>query len=138
MAINDLLSRLDKVKKTGHGRWVAKCPAHADKQPSLSIREMDDGRILLHDFAGCETEAVLQAVGLTFSDLMPESVGIQKKPESRPFTTADALRCISFEAVLVAMTASRIASGQPIDGCDRDRLMLACSRIKGALEGAGL
>lgn len=138
MAINDLLSRLDNVKKTGHGRWVAKCPAHADKSPSLSIREMDDGRILLHDFAGCETEAVLQAVGLTFADLMPESVGIQKMPESRPFTTADALRCISFEAVLVAMAASRIASGQPIDGCARDRLMLACSRIKGALEGAGL
>lgn len=138
MAVDHLLSKLDLVKKTGQGRWVARCPAHSDKRASLSIRELDDSRILIHCFAGCETESVLRSIDMTFQDLMPEKTGDHKKSESRPFSAADALRCISFEAMLVALTASRLASGQPVDGCDRERLLLACSRIKGALEGSGL
>lgn len=138
MPIDNFLAKLEHVKRTGQGRWIARCPAHDDKRASLSIRELDDGRILVHDFAGCSTESVLHSLDLTFSDLMPEMVGDHKKRESRPFSSADALRCIAFEALLVAMTASRIASGQPVDGGDRTRLMLASSRIRGALEGAGL
>jgi DNA primase len=50
-----LLSRLTGLKQTAKG-WVALCPAHADKSPSLSIRLADDGKILLHCFAGCATQ----------------------------------------------------------------------------------
>lgn len=138
MAVDAFLSRLDNVKRTGQGRWIARCPAHDDRRASLSIRELDDGRVLVHDFAGCSTEDVLGAVGLTFSDLMPENIAPHAKRENRPFTTADALRCIAFEATLVAMSASRIAAGQLIDGVDRERLTLAASRIRGALDGCGL
>lgn len=49
--VNRLLDPLEKVKKTGTDRWIARCPAHADKSPSLSIRYADD-RILLHCFGG--------------------------------------------------------------------------------------
>ena len=49
----------------------AKCPAHEDKTPSLSITEGDDGRALVHCHAGCKTEAIVAAIGLTMSDLMP-------------------------------------------------------------------
>ena len=42
-----LLDRLDKVRPTGAGTWVARCPAHDDRGPSLSVRELDDGRIEL-------------------------------------------------------------------------------------------
>lgn len=54
-----VLDRLDGVRPTGTGRWIAKCPAHPDRSPSLSIRETDDGRVLLHDHGGCDTENVL-------------------------------------------------------------------------------
>ena len=53
MSAEILLSKLDKVKRTGAGRWLACCPAHADKGPSLSLRETDDGRVLVYCFAGC-------------------------------------------------------------------------------------
>jgi len=52
MSATPVLDRLDKVKQTGPDRWIACCPAHDDKSPSLAVRELDDGRILLHDFGG--------------------------------------------------------------------------------------
>jgi hypothetical protein len=64
-----LLGRLERVKQTGPGRWLACCPAHEDRSPSLSIRETDDGRVLLHDFGGCEVGDVLAAPGLALADL---------------------------------------------------------------------
>lgn len=46
-----------------YGRqWQARCPAHNDHTPSLSIREGDDGRILFYCHAGCEQARVLDAL----------------------------------------------------------------------------
>ena len=66
MTADALLDRLDGVRPTGPGRWIAKCPAHKDGRASLSIRELDDGRVLVHDFAACAVADVLAAVGLDF------------------------------------------------------------------------
>src|SRR5690349_10346417 len=54
----DIVARFDGVRERGPGRWMARCPAHDDSSPSLSIRELDDGTILLHDFAGCDALAI--------------------------------------------------------------------------------
>ena len=70
-----LLSRLDKVRSTGNRKWQARCPAHEDNSPSLSIMEKDDGRILVHCHAQCGGAAVMEAVGLSLSDLFPEPLG---------------------------------------------------------------
>ncbi len=77
MTIDVLLRRLNGVRENGANKHIAHCPAHDDKSPSLAIRECDDGRVLLHCFAGCEPEDVLAAVGLTFADVMPERIGTQ-------------------------------------------------------------
>ena len=69
-----VLSRLQKVRSEGQDRWKACCPAHDDGTPSLSIRALDDGRVLLHCFAGCEVEAILSALSLQFSDLYPDQL----------------------------------------------------------------
>lgn len=66
-----LLSRLPDAKRSGKD-WMARCPAHQDRKPSLSIREGEDGRALLHCHAGCAPEAVLAALGLTMENLMPK------------------------------------------------------------------
>jgi len=50
---------------------MAKCPAHADNNPSLSITETDTGNVLLYCFAGCPTPNVIDALELEFSDLFP-------------------------------------------------------------------
>jgi DNA primase len=56
MSVAALLDRLEGVRACGPGRWVARCPAHEDRSPSLSIRKKDDGTTLLHCFSGCEVE----------------------------------------------------------------------------------
>ena len=68
--IDLILSRLDKVKQV-KGGYMARCPVHDDKNPSLSITEGDDGRVLLKCFAGCSTEDIVKALGLTMADLFP-------------------------------------------------------------------
>ena len=69
--IDRLLEHLDGVRRSGRG-WTARCPAHNDKTPSLSIAEGDDGRVLLNCFAGCETSSVIAALGLELADLFAE------------------------------------------------------------------
>ena len=133
MSIATLLDRLDGVRRTGPDRWLARCPAHDDKRPSLAIRELQDGRILIHDFGGCAVHDVLTAVGLTFDALFPERLG-EFKSERRPFPAADVLRAIGFEALLVATAAANISNGIELSAEDRGRLSLAAGRIEAAGE----
>jgi DNA primase len=73
--IEQLLAVLKGVRQTGPGRYMARCPAHDDRSPSLSLRETDDGRILIHCYAGCGAAAVMESLGVSLHDLMPESRG---------------------------------------------------------------
>jgi len=72
MTVYELLARLDGVKGQSPS-WTAKCPAHEDRTPSLSITEGTDGRALIHDHAGCSAAAVLGALGLTERDLFNDN-----------------------------------------------------------------
>jgi hypothetical protein len=72
----DIAHRLE-ARRTGEGRWIARCPAHEDRSPSLGIRQASD-RVLLYCWGGCPTEDVLRAAGLTWGDLFPE------RPDRRP------------------------------------------------------
>lgn len=134
-----LLARLEGVRQTGEGRWTAKCPAHADRHPSLSIRELSDGRILLHDFAGCDVGSVLNVIGLNLSDLFPDRLhnaahdGGSFAPERRPFSASDALRCVSHEALIVLLCASDLSRGELTDDA-HERLAVAVGRIRDAWE----
>jgi len=67
--VDALAARECNPQRNGDG-WTAKCPAHDDRRPSLSIAEGDDGRALVHCHAGCAVEAVCAAVGLQMKDLM--------------------------------------------------------------------
>lgn len=78
--IDVVLSRLQGVRKTGDG-YTAHCPAHDDRQQSLSIGEGRNGEVLLHCFAGCRTEDIVAALGLAMSDLFPK-----KEPQRTPKT----------------------------------------------------
>lgn len=70
--IEVILSKLEKVRSNGRRKWTACCPAHNDRSPSLALTELDDGRILMHCFAGCEVNDVLTAIGLNLTDLYPD------------------------------------------------------------------
>ena len=126
-----LLDRLERVKQTGAGRWVARCPAHNDHSPSLSISECDDGRVLLKCFAGCETEDVLSAVGLSFSDVMPERVGEQHcyRPVRQRIPPRDALALLDHESLVVAIIGADILEHKEVDEPTLSRLAQAVGRI---------
>jgi hypothetical protein len=70
MTSNDLAD-LVGARRTGRGRWQARCPAHSHKSPSPSIEEARDGRAFVHCFAGCTILAVLAALGPELNDLHP-------------------------------------------------------------------
>ena len=70
-AIDFVSSKIPLAVRSGQG-GSAQCPAHDDHHASLSIAEGDDGRVLLHCHAGCPTEKVVEALGLSMVDLMPE------------------------------------------------------------------
>lgn len=69
--LTNILNRLQKVRKLTANRYIARCPAHQDGRPSLSLSENDD-KVLLHCFAGCHPTDILEAVGLSFDDLFAE------------------------------------------------------------------
>ena len=137
MSIENLLNRLQKVKLKGSGRWIACCPSHEDKSPSLSITEADDGRILIHCFAGCDAHSVLSSIGLDMNDLFPKKLGDFGRLK-RPFPAADILRAISFEALIVANSGSQILNGTCLNFMERERLMTAISRLQEAVNLSGV
>jgi len=139
MSADILLQHLNRVKRTGQGRYMARCCAHEDKSASLSVRELDDGRVLVHCFAGCSVEEVLGAVGLTFDALYPPRTDQHiVKGEKRPFPAADILRAIAFESTLVLIAGADLLAGNPFNETDRARLALACSRIQAGLTAGGI
>jgi len=72
----DFIIRETRARKSSDG-WIGHCPAHKDKKASLSIGVGNDGAILLKCFAGCETENVVQKLGLSMSDLFPKDRPIE-------------------------------------------------------------
>ncbi|SDZ40055.1 putative DNA primase/helicase [Proteiniborus ethanoligenes] len=60
--IEDVLSKLTNVRQSSENQWTARCPAHNDDRNSLSIGKGDDGKVLLHCFAGCVYKAILSAL----------------------------------------------------------------------------
>ena len=81
--INQLIDRLESVRKTGTDRYIAKCPAHDDGDPSLSVRELPDGRILIKCFSGCGGLDVLTSIDLEWADVMPDDGLFQPIAERR-------------------------------------------------------
>jgi DNA primase len=134
MSIDNFLSRLDKVRQTAAERWIAICPAHDDRTPSLSICEGEDGRVLINCFAGCQAIDVIHAVGLEFADLFPEKIQYHSKRQRYPFNPRDVLRIMTREALVVSIAASQIATGKEMLAEDVERILLASERLHKAAE----
>ncbi|HEX5687372.1 MAG TPA: DNA primase [Ideonella sp.] len=131
MTAETLLSRLEKVRQRGTDQWSARCPAHDDKGPSLSVKELSDGRVLLRCFAGCEASAVVEAVGLELADLFPPRTdgGASSLRRTRLLPAGQALELLADEALLVAVAASNLCHGIELSEQDRARLVQAAARI---------
>lgn len=138
--INRVLDACDGVRKSGGG-WIAKCPSHEDKRPSLSIAEGDNGTVLLHCYAGCEVHSIAAGMGLEVSDLFVKNA----QPLSRAQRTelrqrqkinqwAAVLPVLQFEALVILCGAQDVAAGKALSEADRARYAAAVGRITQAKE----
>jgi putative DNA primase/helicase len=70
--LEKILSRLQGVNRTGQNTYQALCPAHDDRNPSLTVTEADPGgKVLLKCHAGCEAREIMAAISLEMRDLFP-------------------------------------------------------------------
>jgi hypothetical protein len=128
-----LLSRLDRPRRTGPETWIARCPAHKDRSPSMTVRECGDGRVLLHCFAGCETGDVLAAVGLEFDALFPpKPLGERMAPTRRPFPAADVLEALMHDALTLQQLAIAIQESGQATAEQRQKIGAIAARIVAA------
>lgn len=126
--IDNILPHLDKVKKSGKG-YQARCPAHEDKGPSLSLREGDDGRVLLHCHAGCSTASVLAAIGLSMSDLFPPSNTPRRPPPAPGVSRRELQAATEMERSILFILKCDAKRGRPISQTDMRRGQVAQQRI---------
>lgn len=131
MKAEAFLSRCEKVRATVNGTWIACCPGHEDKNPSMTVRELEDGRVLVHCFAGCDVEQILGAVGMDFDALFPDKPprADHIAPLRRPFPASDVLEAVANETFYVAYMAATMADGYQLDQHDRTILMQAFDRL---------
>lgn len=113
-------------------RNMARCPAHQDRNASLSVTEFKDGKVGLHCFAGCTTGEVCQAIGLSIRDLFPDS---PERPRNKTvrrsinISTVEAMAFISHEADILAIVGNDIKCGRKPSDADINRAVLAAERI---------
>lgn len=117
--LEKVLSCLDKVKATGRNKWKACCPAHDDKNPSLTITETSDGTVLLKCWAGCNAKDIVTAIGLELRDLFPG----EKQERRGPSKAA-----IEHERMVYRIGQSLQQQGK-LAGDDLERFNLAKQRL---------
>lgn len=123
-----VLHQLEGVIERGNGRWYARCPAHDDKSPSLSVAVADDGRLLLHCFAGCDPESILSALGLGWADLYPNK-------DEAAYRAATAVRGkhsfdpLELERMVLKIAAEDLRAGKELTVEDRARVQVARLRL---------
>ena len=130
MNAQDVLDRLEKV--TGSkGKWMACCPAHQDKSPSLAVTETDD-RVLVHCFSGCDTQDVTAAIGLNVANLFYNKLAGAEMTERKRQRFEEVLKS---ERIQVAIINAVEKVERPLTTHERDRRSLGQQRIN-KIEGA--
>lgn len=122
MSAEDLISRLEFCRPTGRNRWTARCPAHEDRDPSLSVTEADDGRILIKCFAGCGALDILSAVGLEWSALFPPAQDRYRPLHSRRSDD-------EHERMVLAICAADREAGKRLSAADKAREREAWTKL---------
>ena len=117
--INQIIERLEKVKLTGQGKWLACCPAHPDKSPSLAIKQTDDGKLLLHCFSGCQVSDIVAAVGLELSDLMPENPSYKKGTKPPRFNKHEMFDPLIHHSYILSLAIRQLSNGEPLNQQDQ-------------------
>jgi len=130
MTIESFLNKLQKVRKQGHGKWVALCPCHSEKTPSLAISD-DNGIVLIHCF-GCGAGAVdvAQNLGVDLAELFPDSGGIKYEKQARKyFNTDHVFQALKTESTVLYLISKNMLEGQPMTKQLKDEIYKSMCRL---------
>lgn len=120
MIADDFIARLDKHRKAGERSWSARCPAHADKGPSLKVTDVD-GKLLIKCFAGCTAAEVVAAMGLNLSDLFPPRDEREAAVYRRERFYKGTLKDMQQEVMVSMLILGEVADGRPLKPADIER-----------------
>ena len=132
--VHTLLERLDGVRQIGDSKWMAKCPAHDDMGPSLSVRDTGE-RTLIHCFAGCHAEDILTAVGLTWQDIIRDKWQAAQHAATNQKIKLPPIDPLKLEWRIIQIAKADREAGREISVEDKARLQLAFERVQGASHG---
>ena len=132
-AVDRVLERLQDVRRARRG-WRARCPAHADRRPSLDVREGEDTRALLVCRAGCRTADVLAALDLRWADLFP--VASHGPRRSARYVRRSPLEDARHEVITEARRHARRLVSHRDTSLDADSLRIANQTIARARQYA--
>lgn len=135
--VDILLDRLDGVRSNGVGKWVCRCPAHEDRNPSLSIRMGNDGVILMHCFAGCSTADVAKAIDLDLSDLFPPRQPDVHQAKPKAFALAPIVAAFEGDLIVCQLLLAEIGAGKLISPVDQEFARGAARRLLDAIQQGG-
>lgn len=130
--VGNFLARLDKVKHTGENKWLACCPGHDDKTPSLAVKSVNE-KILIHCFAGCDVSDIVQAVGLELADLMPENPSYQKGSKPPKFNKYDLFDKLAHESSILLLAINWLLNKKTLSHADLLRVKQAESTMSDIL-----
>lgn len=122
--VGNFLARLDKVKHTGENKWLACCPGHDDKTPSLAVKSVNE-KILIHCFAGCDVSDIVQAVGLELADLMPEKPSYQKGSRPPRFNKHELFNILAYESAILLVAINQFLDKKTLSDADLLRVKQA-------------
>lgn len=129
--LDRLLPHLEGVRWTGREKLIAKCPAHEDRSPSLSVKETDDGTLLVKCWAGCTADEIVSAVGLRLSDLFPRTERTTTRTPGLPaWRRRRLLEAAEHERLIRRIALADLKMGRVLPEADIQRAELAQQRIE--------
>lgn len=129
--LDRLLPHLDGVRWTGREKLIAKCPAHEDRSPSLSVKETDDGTLLVKCWAGCTADEIVRAVGLRLADLFPRAERTTTRTPGLPaWKRRKLLEAAEYERLIRRVALADLKAGRVLPEADIQRAELAQQRLQ--------
>lgn len=124
-----LVELLDGVRQAGTDQWIARCPAHRDRSPSLAIRRTED-RWLIHCFAGCAVTDVCRALRIELADLFDGRHPRRNDDRHRlHLSPADRLELIEHEVLVATVLLADVIEKKAVTEAEWHRLAQAAARI---------
>lgn len=131
--IEPILQRLQGVRKTGTDQFIARCPAHEDKSPSLSVKDAG-GKVLIHCFGGCSTHEVVRSMGLELSCLFERTEKHRGRPLKQRTNYKELWIAARHSFFVILVVSEMLERGEKLNQEGQRQFNAAIARINAVLE----